>query len=357
MEHSLSEQLAGIYASHADNFSGAILIADRSGVLFTAANGYANRDFGIPNTVDTRFDTASVTKVFTAVAALQLIEKGALAFDGRITETVDLRGTRIPADVTMEHLLTHTSGIADDADEEAGEDYAALFVDRPNYAIRECRDFLPQFAYKEPLFKAGTDVRYNNCAFVLLGLAIEQITGIPYRDYVTGNIFRRCGMERSCFQSKDEICPDTAEGYFAVSGEKGNFVKWRKNIYSYPPIGTPDGGAYTTVTDLYRFWMAVQSNSLLTPNYTAMLMAPQCGFSRPNKYGRRRFGYAFEYIEARKEIFCIYKEGVNNGVEAMLSYYPRQGICLNMLSNQAGAFWKLNDEMRNALSLISLRSE
>jgi len=346
---SLAKRLADIYASHADDFSGALLLADRNGVLFTAANGYANLDFRVPNTLDTRFDTASVTKVFTAVAVLQLIEKGLLRFDNKITGIVDLRGTKIPADVTIEHLLTHTSGIADDADEEAGEDYAALFIDKPNYSIRDCIDFLPQFAYKEPLFKAGTNIRYNNCAFVLLGLAIERATGAAYRDYVTENIFKRCGMERSCFQSRDEICPDTAEGYFAVTDQEGRFLKWRKNIYSHPPIGTPDGGAYTTVMDLYHFGMAIQNNVLLGSAYSNMLMRPQCSFSRPNQYGKLRFGYALENIEAREKIFCVYKDGLNNGVEAMLSYYPQQDIFLHILSNRAGAFWEMNGEMRETI--------
>jgi CubicO group peptidase (beta-lactamase class C family) len=94
-----------------------------------------------------------------------LIEKGLLHFEDKITDIIDLKGTEISSDVTIYNLLTHTSGIADDADEEAGEDYADLFINKPNYSIRNTADFLPQFAYKKSLFKAGTDVRYNNCAF------------------------------------------------------------------------------------------------------------------------------------------------------------------------------------------------
>lgn len=348
---SLAEKLTKIFKAYQQSYSGAVLIADHDSVLFSAANGLANRDFGVRNTLDTKFDTASVTKTFTAVAVLQLIERGKLRFQDRITALLgsELEGTKISGDVTLEHLLTHISGIADDADEEAGEDYAALFVDKPNYSIRNCRDFLPQFADKEPVFKAGTNVRYNNCAFVLLGLAIEKITGMGYREYVTENVFKRCGMERSCFQAKDEICPDTAEGYTAVADENGSFAKWKKNIYSYPPIGTPDGGAYTTVTDLNRFWRAIQGNTLLTPEYSAMLMQPHCTFTRPCQYGETGYGYAFEFIRAKDEIFCIYKEGVNYGVGAMLSYYPKLGLNVNLLSNQDGALWDLNREISDAI--------
>jgi len=87
-----------------------------------------------------------------------------------------------------------------------------LFVNSSNCAIRECKDFLKNFAYKEPNFKAGTNVRYNNCAFVLLGLAIEKVTGIDYRTYVTKNIFEEaCQMTNTKFCVMDEINENTAE--------------------------------------------------------------------------------------------------------------------------------------------------
>ena len=75
------------------------------------------------------------------------MEQGKLKLTDCITAIIDLEGTQIPADVTIEHLLRHTSGIADDADEEAGEEYSDLFINSPNYAIRECRDFLKNFAF------------------------------------------------------------------------------------------------------------------------------------------------------------------------------------------------------------------
>ena len=85
-----------------------------------------------------------------------------------------LSGTAISDDVTIYQCLTHTSGIGDDADEEAGEDYEALFKDKPNYSIRETSDFIPQCTTRDAVFSPGEGVRYNNCAFVLLGLVIEK---------------------------------------------------------------------------------------------------------------------------------------------------------------------------------------
>lgn len=235
------------------NFSGVCLLKRENELIFEKAYGFANRAFRVPNRADTRFDTASVTKIFTAAAVLQLAEQGRLGLSDRITALVDLSGTKIPEDVTIEQLLNHTSGIADDADEVAGESYAALFADSPNYVIRECRDFLKNFAWKEPVFPAGTAARYCNCSYVLLGMAVEAVSGKNYRDYYRKHIFEPAGMTRTAFLSMEEVNENTAEGYENVQDEAGRFMGYRKNIYSFPPRGTPDGGAYTTAGDLCRF--------------------------------------------------------------------------------------------------------
>ncbi|MGV8980990.1 serine hydrolase domain-containing protein [Clostridium sp.] len=105
-----------------NGFSGTCIVKSENKTLFSCAYGYANRAFKIPNLIDTKFDTASVTKTFTAVAILQLVEKGLLNLNDNIVDVINLQGTNIANDVKIEHLLNHTSGIADDADEEAGED-------------------------------------------------------------------------------------------------------------------------------------------------------------------------------------------------------------------------------------------
>ena len=166
----INGRLRAVYQTYKNDFSGVCLVTQGSATLLSEANGLANRDFNVANSINTRFDTASVTKVFTSTAILQLVEQGKLKLDDKIHNIVNLKGTAIPEDIRIEHLLNHTSEIADDADEEAGEDYSTLFIDKPNYSIRNCVDFLPQFAYKPPIFKAGTNVRYNNCAFILLGM-------------------------------------------------------------------------------------------------------------------------------------------------------------------------------------------
>src|SRR5262249_14513036 len=103
-----------------DAFSGVAMITQGGARLFAGAYGYASRSWKIPNTLATRFDTASVTKLFTAVATLQLSERGSFALETSVSDFLGLRDTTIAREVTVSQLLTHTSGIADDAEEEEG---------------------------------------------------------------------------------------------------------------------------------------------------------------------------------------------------------------------------------------------
>ncbi|RXZ78652.1 class A beta-lactamase-related serine hydrolase [Paenibacillaceae bacterium] len=344
MDRPIQNQLVDLFDEYAANhhFSGAALMKESDRILLERAYGLAHRGFHVPNQMNTMFDTASVTKLFTAAAVLQLVDQSQLKLDDRITDIIDLGGTQISADVTIAQLLNHTSGIADDADEEEGESYEALFIDKPNYAIRNCRDFLPQFAYKAPKFKAGTQVSYNNCAYVLLGLAIEQVTGASYRDYVTDHIFRPAEMNDTSFAAKDDGNAPIAEGYAAVY-EENNEVQWRKNIYSFPPIGTSDGGAFTTVGDLDRFMRALAQGKLLSTAMTAEMMKPQCALAKTFEWGKEITGYGFHFIYTHEgQLIRMMKEGSNAGVAAMLAYYPQFDATSIILGNQTCNVWELH---------------
>lgn len=336
-----------------NQFSGVCMITHKGNTVFSGAYGFANRAFQIPNKIDTKFDTASITKLFTAAAILQLVQEKRLKLSDYITDVIDLEGTKIPENVTIEQLLNHTSGIHDDAEEEAGENYSDLFVEHPNYAIRECRDFLKNFAYKEPNFEPGTDVRYCNCSYVLLGLAIEKITGIGYREYVEENIFRRAGMRNTAFLSMDSINANTAEGYTNLYDENGEVAGYRKNIYCFPPKGTPDGGAYTTAEDMNLFLAAVRNHILLNEEYADLFLTAHCPYDRKKDWMGisglyERNGYAFEFLFLPDipEPFCIYKDGQNDGVAARFNYYPKEDITVTILSNQDCDVWEMTKQIQ-----------
>jgi len=341
----MQDEILSILNRHArTDFSGVCLVKQGDHVIVHEAYGLAHRGFGIDNTIATRFDIASITKVFTAAAIIQLVEREAIGLDTPVMPYLGIDGTRISDAVTVYHCLTHTSGIGDDADEEAGEDYELLFVDKPNYSIRETRDFLPQFVDKEPMFPPGQGVRYNNVAFVLLGLVIEKATGVAYRDYVTTHIFERAGMIGANFCAMDGVCADLAEHYKRVEHVDGR-VEWRKNIYSYPPIGSPDGGATVTALDLDRFFRATRGGSLMGEEATRQLLSPHV-MEKENEEGCSMIGFAFEFeLDANGRILNIRKDGINAGVASMLVHYSATDITTVLLANQDCNVWTMLREI------------
>lgn len=328
-----------------DQFSGAVLITQGGSRLYARVYGYASRAWRVPNTLDTRFDTASITKLFTAIATLQLIDRGLLTFDTPVVERLHLEDTPLSEEITVFHLLTHTSGICDDADEEAGERYEDVWKAKPNYSVTETRDFLPQFVNKPANFPPGQGCRYCNCGFVLLGLLIESVSGMTYRDYVRTHIFARVGMNASGFFRLGLVNHNVAEGCDPSRDETGTTVGWRKNIYSFPPIGSPDSGAHVTVADLDRFLQAVRAGRLLSPELTSAFLSPQV-LHRTEDTWTEMYGYGLQFrVEGPGKVVCYEKDGINVGVSGIISHYPDQGITVTLLSNMEDGVWDPIDKI------------
>jgi CubicO group peptidase (beta-lactamase class C family) len=323
-----------------DKYSGVVLINQGGAQLFAGAYGYASRPWRIPNSLETRFDTASLTKLFTAVAVLQLIDQGRLSLETRVTERLGLQDTRVSSAVNVFHLLTHTSGLGDDAEEEDGEDYADLWRNKPNYSVTTTADLLPQCVHNAPNFAPGQRCRYCNCGYVLLGRLVETISGLAYRDYVRQNIFARAGMARSDFFHLAEVQPEVAEGSDPVRDAGGQMTGWRENIYSFPPIGSPDGGAYVTAPDLVRFLRAVQAGELLSPALTEAFLTPQVPYQAgPGWQKQYGLGLWF-YLDPAGQVVFYEKEGQNAGVSAVLRHFPQAAISVVLLSNMEAGVWE-----------------
>lgn len=333
----------------ADAFSGVVRVTHGEDERFAGAYGWASRAWHVPNSLDTRFDTASITKLFTAVATLQQVDAGACSLDDSVTAYLGLEGTRISPAVTARHLLTHSSGIADDADEEAGEDYADLFRDKPNYAIRETVDFLPQFVHKEPNFAPGQGCRYNNVGYVLLGLMVERATGRPYRDVVRRDVFARAGMAGAGFPAMDEVNERVAEGADPIRDASGAITGWRRSIYSYPPIGSPDGGACVTVDDLHRFVRAALDGALLSPASTALFLSPHVDYRVRDGHAIRWGMGPWFHVESDGTVLFFEKEGVNAGASGFVRHYPGRDITVAILSNMEDGAWEPRDHVHEAV--------
>ncbi|MCH1625731.1 serine hydrolase domain-containing protein [Ferdinandcohnia quinoae] len=348
----ITNQIENIFKKYADreNFSGVGYVKKGETTVFHRAYGFAHQGWQVPNQLDTKFDTASITKIFTSVAIFKLIDEQLLSLEDRVLSILDLGESAISKDVSIYHLLTHTSGIADDADEEAGESYEELWKLIPNYSVTETVDYLPQFIHKESNFKPGEGCRYNNCAFILLGLIIEKISGMSYREYVKKHIFDVVGMKHTGFYSMDQVVEHAAEHYASILDDNENIIWYRKNIYSYPSIGSADAGALTTVTDLDLFLRSLKAGKLLSDELTNEIFTPKESY-RIHEKVTEVMGYGFQFLikNDTEEIKYIQKDGINPGVCSIMNYYPKTNTTIIILANQDTNVWDLAWEVQELL--------
>jgi len=254
-------------------------------------------------------------------------------------ERLRLEGTPLSKDVTVFHLLTHTSGIGDGAEEEAGERYEDLWKAKPNYSVTETRDFLPQFVNKPANFPPGQGCRHCNSGCILLGLLIESVSGMTYRDYVRARIFAKAEMTASDLFRLDRVNRNVAEGCDPIRDATGTIVGRNRNIYSFPPIGAPDGGAHVAVADLDRFLRAVRAGKLLSPELTGAFLSPQVVHKTIDIW-TEMYGYGLRfYVDKEGKVFCYEKVGVAVGVSGVISYFPEGDITVTLLSNMEDGAW------------------
>ena len=210
-------------------FSGVVYLTKGDEILYAKGYGLAVRSEDIPNKIDTRFQMASGCKGFTAVAVCQLVERGKLGFDTRLSECVDVALPNCPPDITVHHLLTHSSGITSYYEEDVEPDNEAVWQDLPVYNVREPRDFLPLFQHKPMKFSPGERFDYNDGGYILLGMAVERVTGMSFPTYVEQNILRPAGMLDSGYFQMDQLPERTAYAY--IKKADGT---WRTNFFAVP---------------------------------------------------------------------------------------------------------------------------
>ena len=222
---------------------------------FQKAYGFANRELQVPNTLDTRFNIASIGKLFTSAAIARLVRDGRLSYSDTIARW--LPATKIPsADrITVAQLLDMTSGLGD----IFGPAYAATPKDR----IQELSDYLALFETRPLSFEPGTGREYSNAGYVVLGLIIEKITGKTYREFAREAVFLPAGMSDTGLFATDEITPRRAVGYIRHEGDApGSSGPRRSNIFLQPGRGSSAGGGFSTAGDLLKFAMALKKGDL-----------------------------------------------------------------------------------------------
>jgi len=317
-------------AAHDNDFSGTVLVVGNKDVLAERSSGYANRSEQLYNHAHTRYGIASGCKLFTAIAVCRLVEEGRLAFDSKLNECLADDFPYFDKEITIHHLLTHTSGIPDYFDEEIMDDFEQLWVDLPMYRMRRLKDFLPLFQRKPMKFRAGERFHYNNAGYLLLGLIIERASQHSFAEYIDQHVFKKAGMVNSGYYELDALPPNTAQGY--INNPDGT---WRTNIYSVPAKGGADGGAFVTVNDMARLWDALANDRLLSKSYTQQLLTCHVQKDEDEWYG---YGV---WIKRDKlgSIVKYHVMGYDPGVNFHSAYYPRTSSKVVVCSNHSsGAF-------------------
>lgn len=234
----------------ADMLSGAVLIAKNNKPIFKRA--YSLNNSKEPNGIDTKFDLASLPKMFTSVAIAQLVQQGKLSYVDSIGKLLSDYPNKSAAEkVTLHHLLTHTSGLAEYSDKkeyrparQAGDKFKTL------------KDWLPFFANDALAFEPGAKSDYSNSNFIVLGLILEKVTGQSYFDYVREHIFKPAGMNST---------------FLTVA------------------TSNSAGGGLSTVDDLLKFTVALRQYRLLSPKYTDIILTSKVTTGEGEGYG-----YGFE---------------------------------------------------------------
>lgn len=327
MSTNLHEVIAN--AQEKIGFSGSVYVSGDNHILIEESYGYANRSEEIKNTSSTRYGIASGCKLFTAIAICQLVEAGKITFDSRLSDCVDIDFKHFDLNITIHHLLTHTSGVADYFDEEVMDDFEELWIKNPMYHIRNLSDFLPLFQHEQMKNQVGEKFHYNNAGFILLGLIVEKISGVPFTEYVQKHIFDKANMTDSGYFSFDRLPAKTALGY--IDNADGT---WRTNIYSLPAKGGSDGGAYVTVADMAKLWKAFLNDQLLSESYTKKMLLEHAKVSATGSYG-----YGVWIKKQENRVLKYHVMGYDPGVSFHSAYYPDLSVTVVVCSNKSdGAF-------------------
>jgi CubicO group peptidase (beta-lactamase class C family) len=241
--------------SAAGNFSGALLVAKEDEILLINAFGLASKRYDIKNNVSTRFNIGSINKIFTKVAIYQLYEQDKIDLDKPVGFYLSGLSSDLSEKVTIRHLLEHRSGLG----HYWNETYRARFSD-----LRTVADYI-ELVKDQPLaFEPGTSQQYSNSGYVVLGAVIEQVSGIDYYEYIRKHIYLRAGMTSSDHFELDRPVENLATGYTNNNPDGSEGKGYERNNNYFALKGSPAGGGYSTVDDLWKFDRALKSGSLFS---------------------------------------------------------------------------------------------
>ena len=295
------------------HFIGSALVAKDGKVVIEKGYGFANIEWSIPNTPDTKFRLGSITKQFTATAIMQLAEQGKLSVDDRACKYVD-NCPEAWKPITIHQLLTHTSGIPSYTSQEfMGAPKTVRAPLSPVDVLMLTRD--------KPLdFAPGSDWRYDNSGFVFLGVIVEKVSGEKYADYLQKHIFGPLDMQSTGYDDTRSILKNRASGYQPGPGGLVN------SDYIDMSLPYAAGSLYSTVRDLYRWDRALYTEKVLKQSSKEKMFTPY-----KHDYG---YGLMLQPIANHTQI------GHGGGIFGFATYiarFPKDDTFVVVLSNAVNA--------------------
>jgi CubicO group peptidase (beta-lactamase class C family) len=313
-----------------DDFSGVVTVDVGDRRVLEKVAGFAHRGHGIPNTLDTRFGIASGGKGFTALAIMRLVEEGRLALDDRVREILDDDLPLIDEGVTIEQLLTHSSGIGDYLDESGDGDISDHVLAVPVHRLENAESFLPVIDGFEQAFPPGERFAYNNGGYIVLAIVIERVSGEAYADFVQREVVERAGLAKTGFLRSDDLPGDAALGYLDAEGN-------RTNVLHLPVRGNGDGGIYSTAGDLHTFWRAFVAGSIVGAETVAEMTRPRFDIEDEDA----RYGLGL-YLHATGS--ALYLEGYDAGVSFRSTHDPATATTVTVIGNTSEGAWPVVGE-------------
>ncbi|HSV37703.1 MAG TPA: serine hydrolase domain-containing protein [Nocardioidaceae bacterium] len=308
-------------------FTGAVQLGE-----WKAAYGEADRAHRIANTLDTKFGLASGNKAMTALVVMSLVRDGTLSL---ATTARSLLGEDLPLvddAVTVEHLLAHRSGIGDYLDEDLPGDIDDYAMTRPVHELDSTEAFVPMLGGFAQKFAPGSAFSYCNGGFIVLALLAERSSGMGYHDLVRDVVLAPSGMVESGFLRSDRLPGDAALGYL----EDG-----RTNVFHLPVLGNGDGGMYSTLADMERFWDALFGGRILPRDVIDEMVAPRSDV--PEESGRYGLGF---WLDAEGP--GVWLTGYDAGASFWSRRDPTTGHTATVMSNTSEGAWPLVWSLRDA---------
>ncbi|MFN0212964.1 MAG: serine hydrolase domain-containing protein [Saprospiraceae bacterium] len=316
-----------------NGLSGSIRITKDDTVLLEKHWGYANIEQLRKINAETSFGLASGSKMFTALAIMQLQEQGKLKLSDKLTDYLpDFPRKEWAVRVSLEQMLSHTSGIAE---------YWTSKNETLMFDFKDWHQFLPLIYNEGFLFEPGTEFSYSNSNFMLLGYIIEKVSGQDYYEYISKNILVKADMKQSGYFLQSDSSQSFAWPYARKDGGGWQLAKRFKN-----GKGSPAGGCYSNVNDIAKFCKALKSNQLVSSSTLKnMVTNKTIGVKDAQAYG---LGFI---LEQHAQEHTIGHGGTASGVNFEFRYFPGQDISLVVFCNQNNGAY--DDLKRNALKLIS----